>query len=475
MLLDSSPWQIALFLLLGIPSLFAAEHALLHKRDPRSATAWVAFALMFPLVGPLIYYLIGKNRIRTRIRRLQAPASPPLRLHLPTARPLEILPAYINLARLAESVTLRPLLPGNQVSLLVNGAEAYGAMLSAIRSARDYVYLSTYIFEVRDVGREFIEALIAAKRRGVEVRVLIDGIGKLYDVPTAARLLRRAGVPVCEFLPPRLLPPNLSINLRNHRKILVVDGREGFTGGMNIRGAHVVPEVEQARSILDLHFRLCGPVVEQLEDVFRYDWQFCLDGAADWPEPSTCALIVPGAACRAFDDGPSEEMDKLTRVLVGALALAQHSVRIVTPYFLPPRELVVALQTAALRGVDVSIIMPDNNNLPFVKWASAHMLQPLLASGVRIYYRLGPFLHTKLFLVDDYYALVGSANLDPRSLRLNFELQVEIYDEKTGRALVDYFVEQLSCSRPVREAELKARPYWQKVRDAIVWLASPYL
>ncbi len=474
--LDEPVWQIALVLLAGVPSLLAAEHALLHKRDSRSAMAWITFSMMFPLLGPLFYYLFGKNRIRTRARKLHGVPEAPLPIDLPSAPALGIDDTYLNLARLSEAVTQRPLLPGNRVQALENGEEAYPAMLEAIQQARQRVYMSTYIFERGGIGQAFIEALQQAHQRGVTVRVLVDGVGKLYDFPTAAARLRALGVPVAEFLPPRLWPPNLSINLRNHRKILLVDSQWAFTGGMNIRQGHLLLSAG-GHPVRDLHFRLEGPVVPQLEDIFRADWLFTTDEPLPAPASRYELPQLPwsGAACRVIEDGPSEDLDKLPRVLVGAIALAQRSVKIITPYFLPPRELVVALQTAALRGVAVTIILPEQNNLPFVQWASNHMLKHLVETGIQLYFRQGSFVHTKLFVIDDYYALIGSSNLDPRSLRLNFELQVEVFDRETCTGLAGHFVAELSHSRRVEVQALRARPYWMRLRDALAWLASPYL
>ena len=381
---------------------------------------------------------------------------------------------YRPLVNLGNTVTGRALLEGNQVTMLLDGEQTYSAMLEAIREARQRVYLCSYIFESGGVGRDFIDALCDAHQRGVEVRVLLDGVGQLYSLPGSARLLRRQGVPVALYLPPRLFPPNLSVNLRNHRKILVVDGHTAFTGGANIRPGYM-DRGRKGAAVSDLHFRLQGPVVLQLADVFVQDWHFCQPEhdltTEHLPPPERCGE----ALCRVIEDGPNEDLDKLPRLLVAALAAARHHIRIMTPYFLPPRELILALQNAAMRGVAVDIIMPENNNLPYVKWAAIHMYMPLLRTGVRLHYRQGVFVHSKLCLVDNGYALLGSANLDPRSLRLNFELMVEVYDAGLAGTLEQYFSRELARSREITVREVLERPHWQRVRDALCWLASPYL
>jgi cardiolipin synthase len=348
-------------------------------------------------------------------------------------------------------------------------------MLLAIREASRYVYLASYIFDARGVGAEFVAALGDARARGVDVRVLLDGFGELYSLPRASRALRAAGVDVARFLKPRLLPPNFSVNLRNHRKILVVDGELAFTGGMNIRGKHVAAPGRPAQ-VIDMHFRLRGPVVAQIEEVFAADWLFSTRRELPATTGSAQLSTLPERAeCRVIVDGPNEDLDRLLWVMVGAISAARSSIKIMTPYFLPPRELAVALQTAALRGVQVTIVLPAHNNFAFMTWAATHALGELLKTGVAVHFFTGPFLHTKLFLVDDYYAQIGSSNLDPRSLRLNFELAVEIYDHAVGSTLAAHFDEILAQSREFGFEAWRDRSLPRRLRDAAFWVLSPYL
>ncbi len=466
-------------LVVSLISFGAAAHALLTKRDPRSAGVWIALCLLFPLLGAIAYALFGNNRIRTRARRLRAQpdqdeAAEPLVLEYVAAERL-IAPEYRNLALLGHAASGNELLTGNSVEALLCGENAYPAMLHAIGEARHHVWLASYIFEAHGIGREFITALGAARARGVDVRVLLDGFGQFYTLPLAAPALRRLGVKVARFLQPRLLPPNLSLNLRNHRKILVVDGEMAFTGGMNIRGKHMAQNGRPAR-VTDMHFRLRGPVVHQIEEVFAADWLFSsreiLPRLVQPLQPTT---LPDEAECRVIVDGPNEDIDKLLWVLVGAINAARHNIRIMTPYFLPPRELALALQTAALRGVEVSIVLPEHNNFVFMTWAATHALGELLKTGVRVHFFEGPFLHTKLLLIDDYYAQIGSSNLDPRSLRLNFEIAVEVYDHTFGQQLQCHFSDTLERSAQYTYRDWRRRGVLHQLRDALFWVFSPYL
>jgi cardiolipin synthase len=322
------------------------------------------------------------------------------------------------------------------------------------------------------VGTRFADALGDAVARGVDVRVAVDGVGALYSWPQAAAALVRRGVRVAKFLPPQLLPPSFSVNLRNHRKILAVDGEIAFTGGINIREHYLVSEKNDPRRIVDLHFRLAGPIVAQIEAVFLRDWRFM---TGEKVAVSPTAAAVGAAVCRAVEDGPDEDMDRLTELLVGAIGKAQHRVAIMTPYFLPPRELIAPLAAAALQGVDVAVILPASNNLPFVHRATRHMLWELLQRKVRIYYQPPPFVHSKLYYTDGRYAQIGSANLDPRSLRLNFEINVEVYDEALVAALSAHFEAVRARSLPITLADVDGRRLATKLVDGAAWLFSPYL
>lgn len=451
----------------------AAGHALLWKRDPRAALGWIVISLTVPVLGPLLYYAFGVNRIRTRAQRMPMPGSGADGERRPDARRDHLPREFSELAGIGDAVSRFELTTGNSVSILHNGEQAYPAMLAAIDEATSHVFLSTYILQTDRSGLDFIDALERAGNRGVDVRVVIDGIGQHYSRPPAGRLLARRGVEVACFLPPRLLPPTLRINLRNHRKILVADGEVAFTGGINIGDRHLADRNHNPDRVVDAHFRLEGPVVAQLQQVFLDGWAFMKRQQVDhYPAGGSRA---GGAVCRALVEGPDEDLDKLLSVLLAAVASARKQVAIMTPYFVPPRELVGALKGAALRGVDVTVVIPGTNNLPLVHWASRNMLWELLERGVRVYEQPPPFVHTKLVMVDRHYVQIGSANMDHRSLRLNFELQVEVYDRDFAAVIHDHFDAVRDRSREVTLEEVDSRPLPIRLRDSLAWLLTPYL
>jgi cardiolipin synthase len=254
----------------------------------------------------------------------------------------------------------------------------------------------------------------------------------------------------------------------------VVDGRVGFTGGMNIREQHS-PALEPRHPIQDLHCRVEGPVVAHLQEAFAEDWAFCtgewLQGERWFPDLRPAGAVL----ARAIPDGPDEDFEKLRLTLLGALACAQSSVRLLTPYFLPDAALITSLTIAALRGVEVDILLPARNNLKLVQWAATAQLWQLLERGCRVWLSPPPFDHTKLLVVDGIWVLLGTANWDPRSLRLNFEFNLECYDRELAQALEGVVRAKLRKARPLTLADVDGRRFPIKLRDGLARLLSPYL
>ena len=460
-----------------LAALLASAHALLNKRDTRAATLWIGLIWLAPVVGAVLYLILGVNRIRRRAIRLavhRRPVRPiPKDLGEPDQKAVEHL---TSLARAVSRVVARPLTTCNKIGPLVNGDEAFPAMLAAIESATQSITLSTYIFDNDASGKQFVEALARAVKRGVAVRVLIDAAGLRYSWPSVTRRLRRGQVPFARFLPSSLLAPwrVATINLRNHRKSLIVDGRVAFTGGINIRHGNVLGD-QPRHPVQDLHFRAEGPVVGQLQEAFANDWAFTvgetLEGPAWFPELSESGNVI----ARVITDGPDADFEKLRWTLLAAVGEAQETVRILTPYFLPDIALTTALNLAALRGVRVDIILPAKSNLPFVHWASRAMWWQVLERGCRLWLTPPPFDHSKLMVVDGHWVLFGSANWDARSLRLNFELNVECYGRDFANEMELLIQQKLRGAHEVTLAEVDGRLLPAKLRDAIARLFSPYL
>ena len=470
------PPGVVVVVLSAAVALAASGHVVLHKRDVRAALGWIAFVWLAPVVGAAAYFVFGVNRIR---RRAQALRLPEVRARLPDdLRPPKptLPPAARHLApllALGDGIVRRPLVAGNAVTLLAGGETAYPAMLAAIAAAERSVTFCTFIFDPGKAGDAFVEALGRAHERGVKVRVLIDAVGVRYRWPPMHRLLRKVGVTTELFLP-RLTPAWLPfVNLRNHRKVLVVDGVVGFTGGMNVRD-DFLPRDGRA-PFMDLHARVEGPAVAHLQEAFAEDWLFTtgepLEGGAFFPRLGTAGAVL----ARGVPDGPDEDFEAVRWLLLGALATARERVRIVTPYFLPDAGLITAIDVAVMRGVEVDVVLPERGNLPLVQWAQTAQLWQVLERGCRVWLTPPPFDHTKLMVVDGAWSLLGSANWDPRSLRLNFELEVECFDADLAQRMEALATERIARARQVTLADVDARSLPVKLRDGFARLFSPYL
>jgi len=445
-------------------------HVLLTKREAGSSVAWIGVAWLAPILGSVLYLLLGINRVRRRALNLRRPR--------PAARTTKSAPdakrddQLAPLERAGQRITGRPTEDGNDIRILRNGDNAYPKMLSAIESAQHSIALSSYIFRADAAGNEFIDALIRAKQRGVEVRVLIDGYGGGYFTSSTYRRLRRAGVPAARFLHSPLPWRMPFLNLRSHKKILGIDGQVVFTGGLNI-GAENLTERHPRQPVFDTHFRFEGPIVAQLIEVFAADWLFvageALTGDAWFPP-----LAHAGdSTARVVTSGPDNDLEKIEFVILEALGCARTSIRIMTPYFLPDERIITALSLAAYRGVEVDLVVPEHSNHPTVDWGSRVQMAPLLTAGGRVWTYPAPFNHSKLMSVDGLWALIGSANWDMRSFRLNFELDLEIYHSGVVRQVDELITAHQGTQ--ISASALNRRPLALRLRDGAARLMVPYL
>ncbi len=448
-------------------------HILLRKREVASAVGWIGLVWFAPIPGSIAYFVLGVNRVKRRARKLR------MQDRNVRGRRRRPLPKDSNMAVLGRGIgrmTARALVSDTTVQVYQNGDEAYPAMLQAIAEAKASVGLSSYIFRDDSWGGRFIDALAEANARGVMVRVLIDGIGGGWLRSPAYRRLVKKNVAAARFMH-SLLPWRMPfLNLRSHKKILVVDGMIGFTGGMNIADNNVMA-TRPDHAVQDVHFRIEGPVVAQLVDAFAQDWSFVsdedLEGDAWWPKLPPCLSASPGPSARVIDSGPDEDLEKIEFAVLEAVACARNSITVMTPYFLPDERLVTALSLAAMRGVKVDLMMPETSDHVLVDWATRANIGPLLSDGVRIWLSTSPFHHTKMMVVDNEWCLIGSCNWDIRSFRLNFELCVEIYDGALATTLMALMAHARGPA--LTQAVLNARSLPVRIRDAAARLLLPYL
>jgi cardiolipin synthase len=466
-------WTTLTFLHIVIATLVTG-HALLSKSEVRSAIGWIGLGWLSPFFGGAIYLAFGINRVARRASRINRIGNAADRS---AQQPFDYMTLDENIrtiARVGDSVTATALTGGNDIKMLHGGDEAYPYMLAEIAGAQRTIALASYIFRPDRVGEDFISALTAAHQRGVQIRVLVDGIGSGYFSSPVIRHLHGAGIPARRFMHD-WRPWQMSfINLRNHKKLMIIDGATAFTGGLNL-GIENIWSGRRKRRVNDVHFRLQGPVVGQLTTSFAQDWHFTtgetLDGPTWWPpiEPAGSAVA------RGISSGPDEDIGKIEILLAAAIGQAKRTIRIVTPYFLPDERLRLAIDLAAMRGVRIELVIPERSDHIFMDWAVHSHLSFFPLESIQISLTSGVFDHSKLLTIDGDWCAIGSINWDVRSLRLNFEFLLESYHQQTIAQIDALIDRKISNGRLLATKELSARSLPEKLRDASARLLLPYL
>ena len=449
------------------------------KRQSASTVAWMLAIIMVPFLGGLMFVLFGINRVDRRAARKKF-ASRTIGSSLPELSQYQLMPGDAlspqqeQLIRLASRVGGTTPTFGNKIELLADTNRAMGLMEQAILSARDSLHLEYYIWQPDRTGTRVRDLLIQKAKEGVTVRFLYDRIGSIYLSNWFLKPMREAGIRVATFLPGPTLPERWSLNLRSHRKILIVDGQVGFTGGMNI-GDEYVGKNPQFGYWRDTHMRLGGPVVLQLQQVFVEDWFYATGEELTRPEIFPRPEESGGVSAQVLPGGPSGDADVLHAMMFAAINEARDEVLLATSYFAPPASLVTALETAAYRGVKVRLLLAGRSAYQWTVWAGRSYYDSLLKAGVEIYEYRGGLLHSKTLTIDGVWSLVGTPNFDARSLFLNFEVAVAMYDSKIAAQLQDQFRDDLERAEKIEPDSWPGRPIRKRLVENVCRLLSPVL
>lgn len=462
--------------ILAALSLGCIPLVLLRRKDPPTAFAWILVLIFLPFVGVILFWFFGRNRVRRPIRR-KASSDLELRDRVAEMTPslkeamievhLESQPAVQRgVMRLAARMRDFKVLGGNRVEILVGAPDTYAAILQSIATAKHHVHLEYYIVRADAQGALFLQAMAEAAKRGVTVRFLYDAFGSRGLSRARLKALRQAGVHCRPFFPLDPIRRAWRLHLRNHRKIVVVDGEVGFMGGINI--------AEEFLPWRDVSLKLLGPAVAELQTTFLEDWYFATGQDVVEPEQFSEQTFAEGAVVQILDSGPDAPTEPIHRLYFAAIASAQTRVYITTPYFVPDRAILVALQTAALRGVEVRLMLPRDSNHRVTFYAGRSFYEELLESGVSIHEYRG-MVHTKTMIIDGRFATVGSANLDVRSFRLNFETIAVLYESESVGRMERIFLEDLGHTDVVDLEEWRTRRLSTRIKEGASRLCSPLL
>jgi cardiolipin synthase len=357
---------------------------------------------------------------------------------------------------------------GGDVAVLRDGSETYPAMLTALAAAQRTICFETYILAADRTGDRFKEVLIERARAGVEVRIIYDAVGSFGLPDSWVGELRTAGCQVIDFNPIAPWRRRFRLSHRDHRKIIVVDDRVGFTGGLNIADEYAAVE-DDGGGWHDMHCRVTGPVVLDLARMFRRTWLRC--GGTVYPPPAAPASYAPatgGPLIRLLDNTRRRQRTTVRRAYLHVIKAARKLVLIQNAYFLPDRGLRRALSRAAARGVDVRVLVPGNSDVKLVAWATLYVMRRMARRGVKLFLWRGPMMHAKTATVDALWSTIGSYNFDAQSRFNNLEVTVEILDPATGQALVDTFERDIANADPFDEQAWLRMPWWRK---ALAWIA----
>ncbi|HEY2345548.1 MAG TPA: cardiolipin synthase [Xanthomonadaceae bacterium] len=442
----------------------------IQQREPVATLSWLLALAALPFVGFLIYYAFGPQRIRRQARRrLRSQAAAGVRrMDVAGAN------AGLELGRVGTATTGYPMTTSTRAQLLVDGAATFDAIVEAIDAAQRHVHVEYYIFVADASGTRFRDALVARARAGVKVRLLLDGVGSRALRGDFLAPLLDAGAEVAWFHPVRwwltaFLRPKL--NLRTHRKIVVCDGCTGFTGGINVTDDE--NERVNPSAYHDLHLRFDGDAARWLQVAWIEDW--CYATGQVLRESDLGESPAPGPVCtQILPSGPDNPWEPIHRVHVEAIHRAEHRVWLATPYFVPSQAALFALGGAAMRGLDVRLVVPERSDSRLVDACARSYFEHLQKAGVRVY-RYGPrMLHAKALLVDDGLALIGTANMDSRSFRLNFEISVLFCDRGVAGDLEKFFEADFSAAKEIPNP-LPKRRFTQRLSEGLARLFSPIL
>ena len=476
-------WQIfsLVLLVMAIP---VSIMIILEKRSPYKTAAWILVLILIPVFGVIFYLIFGQEYRKQKLfSRSGVKSLGKIRnLSLRQLRQIRTKNKYHNniihdkenIIRLLLNNSNSLLTTGNEVKILESGKNTFKAIFEAIKNAEHHIHLEYYIFSDDKIGNRLKDLLIEKSLQGVEVRIIIDDVGSWGLKQKFLNELRKNGIEIYPFM--EVLFPRLTsqVNFRNHRKILIVDGIIGFTGGINIADRYI-EGIKKIGPWRDTHLMITGDAVACMQVVFAADWYFCINENLTGTKYFKPFTEKPGTAVQISASGPDSDWESISQAFFAAIANARKKVYIVTPYLMPPPNILSALKVAALSSIDVRIIIPRRSDALIPRWSSFSYISELLEAGVKMYFYEAGFIHSKYIIVDNTFATAGTTNLDFRSLETNFEINAFIYDVDFNARLEAIFMADLQKSKEILRNHWEKRPWHKKFRESVAHIVSPLL
>ncbi|WP_329905353.1 cardiolipin synthase [Porphyromonas pogonae] len=477
-----SPWFLALYVItvLGLIGVVLSEN-----RNPLKASAWVLVIGFVPFLGLIIYLLFGQDQRRNHIinkrvyRRLMIKPQIASTVEIPKLNKVESVSSYWQkLIDLIKYNSEFPVLLADNIRIYSWGTEMFTDLFKDIENAHSHIHIESYIFEDDELTKRLSDVLIRKVQEGVRVRIIFDHVGSWHVPNNYWRYLKKNGIQVYPFMPVAFPFFTSSVNYRNHRKIIVIDGIIGYVGGMNIAQRYI--SGNKMGVWRDSHFRISGPAIAAMQTTFLIDWYVVsrkvVSVDKSYPEKWQLPIEETNTIKMQFiPGGPVAEWRSIAQVITNAIARAKKRIYIETPYFLPTESLNNAIITAALAGVDVQLIIPKNSDTPVAQVASNSYFARLLTAGVKINLYEAGFLHSKLLMVDGEISSIGSANMDFRSLEHNFEFNAIVYDKEFTRRMEEVFLQDLSHCHTLSQEEWLGRCWIHRAKESLGRIFSPLL
>ena len=446
------------------------------NRNPVKSMAWVLVLLLLPVVGLAVYLIFGRSLkgmkliSRSDLRELRLMNHFPEHGELPAGLSDESRQIISMVDKLIEP----HMFAGNDIEVFTAGQDKFDALKRDIAAAQDYIHIQYFIIKNDAIGKEIIDLLVDKAQQGVAVRVLYDYVGSHPLSAKALKLMRGAGIEVHAFMQVTLANLPFRVNWRNHRKVVVIDGKVGYMGGMNIADRYVTGSKKQ-QAWRDTHYRITGEAVSALQASFAIDWNFTTRTLLNVDAQPIARPEDKGCLMQMANSGPTSRWNNISMIFLKAITLAKHSIYLQTPYFLPSDSLLKALQSAALSGVDVRVMIPQRTDSRLLQLATGSYIKECLLSGIKIYFYKPTMLHSKVLIIDDEFVTSGSTNFDFRSFEHNFEINALIYDKGFNRHMKDIFEQDMKQSERIGMGRWKRRPLIQKALESVVRLFSPIL
>ena len=470
-------WDIAYIILFAIYvyTIFTTIiFMLVENRNPVKSIAWILVLIFLPVVGFLFYILVGRKfRKRHMISKRSLLINKKNNTSDLTELPnLNLSDTQRSIATLAYRNSDAPLHENSKIDIFTDANELYSSIIEDLRKAKHHIHMEYYIFLADKIGSAVMDVLKEKAKEGVVVRVIIDDVGSWQLKKKKIKELRNAGIDVQSFLEVGLPYINSRVNYRNHRKIIVIDGVVGYTGGFNIADRYV--KGLSWGPWRDTHIKIEGSAVLGLQKNFLTDWFFVKRELVEDVTYYPAQERKGNCLSQIIISGPDMTWESIMQVFAKAFMEAKERIYIETPYFLPPESLITALQTAALCGVDVRLILPMKSDARITLYSTFSYLDQMLKAGIKVYLYQKGFIHSKIVVTDDI-AIIGSANMDFRSFEQNFELSVIMYDAETAKKMVEIYENDLRSSEEIKKEEWTTRRFSQKIKESLARLLSPLL